>query len=131
MSIEAARAEVLAAVEAPWPPIVYSVEYRSEVTDFPTYVGFDCFPGPAEHAVVAGIVLARRFAAALSCKSLCDGSGLGDDPSPYWSLLWDGDRLFLADDCNTAFADGQGRLVRIVRERPVPALDLDAHGALI
>ena len=120
----------MASDRAPWPPIVFSVE-GTEVNDFPSFVSFDCFPGPESDSVEAGAVLARRLADAFGCRAVCDGSGWGDDESPYWSIIWDGGRAFLADDSNSDFADSEGGPIQIVREIALPSWDLDAEGALV
>lgn len=121
--------EAMASDRAPWPPIVFSVE-DTDVSDFPSYIGFDCFPGPESDSVEAGAVLARRLSEAFGCRAICDGSGWGDDESPYWSIIWDTGRAHLADDSNSDFADGEGGPVRTVREIALPKWDLDAEGAL-
>jgi hypothetical protein len=122
--------EALRSDRSPWPPIVFSVENRKNVDDFPIYIGFDCFPGPNDQAVAVGIVLAKRLATAFACRALCDGSGLGDDETPYWSIVWEQGRSFLADDSGTQFADGTGGPVRVARELQLPGFDLDEQGAL-
>lgn len=64
--------------------------------------------------------LARQLSIEFSCRVVCDGTGLGDDNSPYWSIVWDSGAAYLADDCRTTLADGEGGPVRLVR--PLPAL---------
>lgn len=114
---------------SPWPPIVFSVE-DTGVGDFPSYVSFDCFPGPETDSLEAGAVLARRLAEAFACRAICDGSGWGDDESPYWSIIWDKGRAHLADDSNTDFADGEGGPVKTLRELDLPDWGLDTRGSL-
>jgi hypothetical protein len=76
------------------------------------------------------IELARRFARAYNCRSICDGSDYGDYPSPYWDIIWDQGRSFLADDCDTEFGDRSGGPVKIVREISLPTSVLDSAGRL-
>lgn len=59
--------------------------------------------------------LARSLSIELSCRTICDGTGFGDDESPCWSLVWERGVPYLADDLNSALADGEGGAVRIVR----------------
>lgn len=61
------------------------------------------------------IGLARALSLTLSCRVICDGSGFGDDGSPYWSIVWDRGVPFLADDAGATIGDGEGGPVRIVR----------------
>lgn len=42
--------------------------------------------------------LSQRISTDLHCQVLCDGSGLGHDDSPYWSLLFQSGTPFLVDD---------------------------------
>lgn len=59
--------------------------------------------------------LARALSIDLSCRTICDGTGFGDDESPYWSVVWDQGVPYLADDLNSIFVDGEGGPIRIVR----------------
>jgi hypothetical protein len=104
---------------------------RATPSEFPTFVDIDYFPGPQDEAVIGPVMaeLARRLACSLDCRTICDGSGFGGRPSPFWSLVWDGGKPYLADDSFTAFADGEGGPVAIVRELSLPPFSLDARGA--
>ena len=114
-----------------WPPIVIGLEANE--SEFPTRVDFALFPGPQDEAVIMPVMieLARRFSAAFGCRTICDGSGYGDSPSPYWSIVWDAGTAYLADDVETAFADGEGGEVAIVRELRLPRVTLDTAGHLV
>jgi hypothetical protein len=106
--------------------------FRVEDTqsEFPTAIHIDRWPGFHDDAVVYATVteLARMLAVACSCRTICDGSAYVGDYSPYWAIIWDAGRSFLADTCDTRFEDeGEGD-VRIVREVYVPACKLDASG---
>lgn len=61
------------------------------------------------------IGLAGALSRHLGCRAICDGSGFGDDESPYWSIVWDRGVPFLADDAGSTLGDGEGGPVRIVR----------------
>ncbi len=67
------------------------------------------------------ISLASHASLFFNCRVICDGTGFGDDNSPYWSLIFDNSKVFLADDSHTIYADGSGGLVKIVRELQLPA----------
>lgn len=113
-----------------WPPVVFSLD-EIAAPDFPCYLSFACFPGPEQDGVAVGAALAQRLSDALACRTLCDGSGWGDDESPYWSILWEDARPYLADDAGTDFADGGGGPVRVVRELVLPEWSLDSSGRLV
>ncbi len=114
-----------------WPPIVIGLDANE--SEFPTRVVFTVFPGPEDEAVVMPVTieLARRFSAAFGCRTICDGSGYGDSPSPYWSIIWDADKAYLADDVNTIFGDGEGGEVAIVRELRLDRITLDTAGHIV
>lgn len=59
--------------------------------------------------------LARTLSETLTTRTIMDGSPYGDTAAPYWSLLWDSGLPYLADDADSAFADGEGGPVRVVR----------------
>jgi hypothetical protein len=102
-------------------------------SEFPTGIHIDRWPGFHDDAVVYATMteLARMFAAALGCRTICDGSEYGDSDAPYWAIIWDAGRSFLADTCDTRFEDEGDGDVRIVREVYVPACKLDALGCLV
>lgn len=62
--------------------------------------------------------LARQLSIHFSCRVVCDGTGFGDDDSPYWAIVWDCGAAFLANDCGTTYADGEGGPVKLVRPLP-------------
>ena len=101
-------------------------------SEFPVVLTIDVFPGPQDEpqVMIVMIDLARRFAEAFSCRTICDGSGYGDSSAPFWSIIWDEGSAYLADDCNTVFADGEGGAVRVVREIQLPVSRLDSRGLL-
>lgn len=93
------------------PELVFSVDENPEC-EFPCKIEFWKFP--AKDAKIR-VEVARLLAEHFNCRSVTDGSGFGDDDSPYWSVVWEGDRAYLADDSNSSYADGEGGDVRIVR----------------
>jgi hypothetical protein len=111
--------------------ILFQVEYNKG--EFPTGIHFDKFPGSQIEAVIQPtmIELARMFANSFDCRTIYDGSAYGDDASPYWDIIWEKGRSFLADDCDTEFGDQTGGVVKIVREISLPSLELDDAGQLI
>jgi hypothetical protein len=99
-------------------------------SEFPTAIHIDRWPGFHDDAVVYATMteLARMLAVACTCRTICDGSAYVGDYSPYWAIIWDAGRSFLADTCDTAFEDEAGGEVRSVREVSLPACKLDAAG---
>lgn len=111
--------------------ILFTVEAIQ--SEFLTAVRFDLFPGPQDEAVVQPtmIALGRMFAEAFDCRTICDGSAYGDDDGPFWDIIWEGGRSYLADDCDSAFINGVGGPVKIVRQLHLPRHALDPSGRLV
>lgn len=111
--------------------ILFQVEINE--SEFPTGIHFDRFPGPQDETVIQPtmIALAQRFGNLFDCRTICDGSDHGDDDSPYWAIIWEKGKSFLADDCDTEFCDQSGGDIRIVREISLPTYALDNFGQLI
>jgi hypothetical protein len=120
---EVLKSSTIAAVD-----ILFQVEYND--SEFPTVIHLDRFPGLQDEEVVHStmLALARMFASTFACRTITDGSGCGDDDSPCWAIIWDKDRAFLADICHTQFGDQTGKPVKVVREIPLPSVELDALG---
>lgn len=104
--------------------IVFSVVHWP-VEDFPTYLSFDFFPGSADNALAISLSLARRLATGFACRTICDGTGLGDDDAPHWTVVWQDDQPYLASDAGTDFGDGAGGPVRLGRQLALEVVDLD------
>ena len=68
--------------------------------------------------------LARALGEQFGTSAICDGSPYGDNNGPYWSLVFDANAAYLADDLDTTFADGRGGPVKIVRKLEGSQLDL-------
>jgi hypothetical protein len=115
-------------------PVVRAADVLIQVEhgtgDFPTGIHIDRFPGPHEEAVVQPtmVELARRFACAFDCRTMCDGSGYGDDDAPCWTIVWDRGTSFLVDDSAPERGVQARGGVRLVREISLPAFELDASG---
>ena len=111
--------------------ILFHVENNESA--FPTGIHVDRFPGPQDEAVVQPtmIELARLFATTFDCRTMCDGSAHGDDESPYWTIIWDKGRSYLASDRDTESGDQASRVVQVVREISLPLFRLDGSGQLI
>ncbi len=126
-SLDRAR-EALDAPEIAAADVLFQVYYNR--SEFPTVVQIDKFPGPHDDTVTGPTMLevARLFAAAFACRAFTDDSGYGGDASPYWAIMWDEGRSFLADLCDSEFLDETGGLVQIVREIPLPPFQLDESG---
>lgn len=112
------------------PDILFRIEQNA--SEFPICIQFDAFPGPQAETVIMPVMieLARRFADAFGCRSICDGSGYGDSQAPYWDIVWDSGKSFLADDGCTLFGDQAGGAVKIIREVDLPKVTLDNQGCL-
>lgn len=103
----------------PWLGSINAI-LHSNPSEFPLIL--DVYPEPPRGPPW----LARFLSERLSCRTICDGSEHGDSAAPYWSIVWDRGVAWLADDCHTMFADGEGGPVRLVRrlfepgEAPTP-----------
>jgi hypothetical protein len=107
-------------------------QLETNESDFPTEINIDRFPGPQDEAVLQPVMfeLARRFAGAFNCRALCAAGDYGPDEAPFWAIVWDGDRSFLADASESHFWDPAGGPVRILREIALPPFRLDEAGRL-
>ncbi len=70
--------------------------------------------------------VARALSNHFDARSICDGTRYGDSRAPYWSLIWDQGVAYLADDCDSLFADGEGGAVRVVRPLGAGVVDVPA-----
>lgn len=66
--------------------------------------------------IKAGLYLAHCFSKVLKCKTITDGSGFGDDNSPYWDVVFDEGKIFLVDDLETKFSGDGDKLLKVVKE---------------
>lgn len=101
--------------EGEWPDILGVIQ--SNDSEFPVLIDFYKLEADEEKAQTLCLKMAKFLSVEMGCRTICDGSGYGDDESPYWSIIWDGGRSYLADDCETTFGDNvKSKPVVIVRE---------------
>ena len=89
-----------------------SVRMTENHSEFPVGLDLDVLLDESGDMQAWLLGLACRLSIELSCRTICDGTGFGDDESPYWSVVWEHGVPYLADDSS---AEGEGGPVRIVR----------------
>ena len=88
-----------------WPEIFAIIEFND--SEFPVLVDFYKLEVDEVNLQSLNIKVAKMLSEKIDCKTICDGSGYGDDDSPYWSIVWDKGVSYLADDCGTSFGDSE------------------------
>ena len=91
---------------------------------FPFVVHVYSFPSSTS-AICLGLALSRVIGVKFGTRTICDGSGLGDNDSPYWCVIWNDGKYWLANDAETDPLDAPPGPLKVVRQiRPrVPMLD--------
>lgn len=51
------------------------------------------------------LLIARDLSIALACSTICDGTRHGPTRAPFWCVVWTEGAAFLADDCDSLFAE--------------------------
>ncbi len=101
--------------EDDWPDVFAHLDKND--SEFPLLLNFYRLSGDEEQQHRTCIRFARYLSEEIGCRTICDGSGFGDDDSPYWSIIWDNGVSFLADDGGTTFGDGEpDKPVTVVRK---------------
>ena len=106
-------------IENPTNVFISTVSNESEfpfgliIYKYPTHISSEKFQSMT---ILLSYFLANHF----NCQTICDGSGFGDDDSPYWSIIWDDGIAYLADDSDSLFGDGEGGKVKKIKK-----LDID------
>ena len=86
-----------------WPDVVATLDYNG--SEFPQVVHFTWWPKDSDEP--NDFFLAKDWGVKFSCLTIIDGSGYGDDDSPFWSVVYDDNVYYLADDCGSAFGDDE------------------------
>ena len=103
----------------------------SSIQGFPSLVQFYYFPGTEVDCIGIGIGLCALFSSRFNLTTISDGSGLGDDPSPYWLVLYDQHTLYLADDSGTDPDDERpAGPVLVIRPLALPIPKFEPNGML-
>jgi hypothetical protein len=90
-------------------------ELNDNPSEFPCVIDFHIFQFEVPDMRI-DIFLARYFSEILHCRTIADGTGLGLGSSPYYSIVFDNGRAYLADDSFTKFAYDGEQAVRINKE---------------
>ena len=88
-----------------WPEIFIKLDEND--SEFPLLLNLYKFEADEDKRQNVSIALAKYLSESMNCKTICDGTGFGDDDSPYWSIVWDNGVAYLADDCGSTFGDGK------------------------
>lgn len=90
-------------------------EVMKNESEFPVVWEFIWFPD-LQNGIRVDLIIAYYLSETLRCKTITDGSGFGLDDSSYWSVVFDGGRVFLVDDLETKFCGDVDNQLKIVKE---------------
>lgn len=77
--------------------VTVDTETGFPMRSFPFVVHVYAFPN-CTNEICVGLALSRMRGVEFATRTICDGSGLGDDDSPYWCVVWEDGKYWLADD---------------------------------
>lgn len=99
-------------------------EIKRNESEFPLIMEFD-YLKDLDIKARLDIYIAYKLSIILQCKTITDGTYLGNDNSEYWNIIFDKGEPFLADDLGTKFyGDGDGKL-KIIRNMTFEELKLN------
>ncbi|EKQ54535.1 MULTISPECIES: hypothetical protein [unclassified Clostridium] len=99
-------------------------EIRRNKSEFPLIIEFSSLKDLENEARI-DIYLAYKLSIILQCKTITDGTYLGDDISEYWDIIFDKGEPFLADDSGTKFCDDRDGKIKIIRKMTFEELKLN------
>ncbi|MCB0191499.1 MAG: hypothetical protein KDJ65_06100 [Anaerolineae bacterium] len=115
--------------EEPTPDI--AINYYESPSEFKVVIEVSLLHKQIDEDTLCSIYteLSRLLANQFRCKTLCEGTHYGDNPTyPGYSLIWNNNKAFLADDYGCDFFDEGGGPVKILREISVDSKT--QHGVL-
>ncbi len=106
--------------------IVFNSEFDSEKLEF----GFQlCIcRTPEENAEERALYIAENLSRTFNIKVLVPFTDLNNKNYPYLDILFENGKTYLADDCDTSFADNSEGLIKIIKEYNIPSYKFDTQG---
>ncbi len=98
-------------------------------SEFPICI--DLFRTPDENTEERQKCIARLLSDYFDCKTITAFEDEEIPENPYYSVIFDNGHTFLANDANTMWGDGEGGLVKTIKEIPFKNYDFDESGNLI
>jgi len=90
---------------------------RENKSEFPLVIDLNYKCSNGYQCYRKNLHFAKELSILLKCKTICGGDGsYPGDNNPFWCVIWDNGRAYLADDCDSVFGgDEDGGEVKIVR----------------
>ncbi|PIY12127.1 MAG: hypothetical protein COZ18_02765 [Flexibacter sp. CG_4_10_14_3_um_filter_32_15] len=75
--------------------------------------------------------MALKLSKKFNCRTIINAPEFLAKGDPYYSLIIDGEKIYLADDSGTMWGDGEGNEVSIIREIELKKYNFDEYGEKI
>lgn len=86
---------------------------------------------PEQFVEERALYIGQQIAIEYQVKVLVPFTNPEDSSNPYYDIIFENGKVYLADDFNTNFADDTKELIKIIREYSLPQFTFDALGKLI
>lgn len=86
---------------------------------------------PEKDQVERQLLIGKAIAEQYEVRVLVPYTNPEDPGCPYYDIVFENGKTYLADDSNTSFADDSQGRVKILKEYPLPKFEFEANGQLM
>lgn len=109
--------------------IIFNTSYQEEKLEFGFAISI--YRTPDKDHQARALFIARAFSDFYGIRVLVPYTNSDKPGYPYYDIVFENGKIFLADDCDTNFADNSDGLVKILEEYPLKNSKFDKRAQLI
>ncbi len=107
----------------------FALQIESTESEFKTIITL--YRASEQYLEERELFLALKLSEKFNCRTIINAPEFLAKGDPYYSLIIDGEKIYLADDSGTMWGDGEGNEVSIIREIELKKYDFDEYGEKI
>lgn len=106
--------------------IIFNTQYFKDNLEFKFKISI--YRTPDKDSPERQIYIGKIFSDLCKVRVLVPFTNPDDPQCPYYDLIFENGKTFLADDNDTSFADGTKGIVKVIKEFSLPHLNFDRTG---
>lgn len=108
--------------------IFFNTDYQKQKLEFGFTISI--YRTPDEDSNQRAMFIAKSFSHSFNVRTLVPFVFPQDSENPYYDIIFDKGKIFLADDCNTSFGDDNNGILKIIREYDLKISSFNSYAKL-
>lgn len=108
--------------------IFFNTYYQKEKLEFGFIISI--YRTPDENSNERAMFIAKSFSDSFKVRTLVPYILPQDPQDPYYDIIFDNGKIFLADDCSTSFGDDTDGIIKIIKEYNLNIYSFDSYAKM-